>query len=48
VPAPKPAAKSAPQGKKTTAKAPVKLHKKPEPAKKSVPAKKPVPAKKHR
>jgi hypothetical protein len=34
--------------KKTPVKAPVKVQKKPEPAKKSHPAKKPVPAKKHK
>jgi tRNA nucleotidyltransferase (CCA-adding enzyme) len=48
VPPSKPSAKSSVPLKKTAAKAPVKLHKKPEPAKKAAPAKKAPPAKKHR
>ena len=48
VPPSKPSAKSIVPLKKTAAKAPVKLHKKPEPAKKAAPAKKAPPAKKHR
>jgi hypothetical protein len=45
-PTAKPAAKGG--GKKTVAKAPVKLHKKSEPVKKSAPVKKHAPARKHR
>jgi tRNA nucleotidyltransferase (CCA-adding enzyme) len=44
----KPAVKHSVPSKKTAAKAPVKVQKKPEPAKKSHPAKKPVPARKHK
>ena len=44
----KPAVKHPVPAKKTAAKAPVKVQKKPEPAKKAHPAKKPVPAKKHK
>ncbi len=44
----KPAVKGSVQSKKTAAKAPAKVHKKPEPAKKPQPAKKAAPARKHR
>jgi tRNA nucleotidyltransferase (CCA-adding enzyme) len=44
----KAAAKNGAHAKKVAAKAPAKLHKKPEPVKKSHPAKKPAPARKHR
>ena len=44
----KPTAKGGVQGKKTPAKAPAKLHKKPEPARKPPPAKKAAPVRKHR
>jgi tRNA nucleotidyltransferase (CCA-adding enzyme) len=47
-PVAKPAVKHGPPSKKTAVKAPVKVHKKSEPAKKSHPAKKPVPARKHK
>ncbi len=47
-PAAKPAAKHSAPAKKAAVKAPVKVQKKPEPAKKSHPAKKAAPVKKHR